>query len=143
MKKFLLSIYNLIKKLIDSNSTPTTPTTPVDPSGLVPKKIAHGAKVSMNPSVHAGEIGYVDGVQLRWLDIDSDSFVTTAGVNAKSVRIKDGKMCADDWVNKFGQVMVFQYWTLGTSDISAKCTDNPVAIKRDSRIWSKTYAPIA
>lgn len=125
-------LLELIKKLLNIGGTEEPEE---DPNVLKPIKIPHGSKSTLSGGIKGGEIGYVDGVQLRFLDIDTDCFVTNAAVSAKAVRIKNGMMVADDWINSAGQVMVFQYWTLGTSEKSAMSTSNPVSIKSDSRGW--------
>jgi hypothetical protein len=108
------------------------------PGAMAPIKIAHGDEGKMPEWVKGGEICRVNGTQLRMLVLRQlgfkDRFVTTAAAKAGAVRVRDGQMVADDW-KVAGGVMVFQYWTLGTSDISKKSLENPVKCRHDSRVW--------
>lgn len=119
------------------------PVQPETPAGLTAIKIEHGAESKMPEGVKGGEICNIGGTQLRFLVLNQlgkkDVFVTDAAKKAGAARVRDGKMVADDWPVADG-VMVWQYWTLGTSKISAQSFENPVATKRDSRVWYRFCA---
>lgn len=131
---------NYVRKIQDKIKPPTPPAPPVEPGTLVPKKLPHGAQVALIGKEKETDIS-MSGVKVRVLEIAADAFMNQQAKKAGCVRAANGKMVADDWVNTAGQVMVFQYWTLGTSKISAKSVENPVAIKQDSRVWYTSCAP--
>jgi hypothetical protein len=118
---------------------------PVTAAVLEPTKIAHGARVALAAGVAGGEVGQVSGVaDIRLLEITSDRFVTTAGLRARCIRtaVVAGKvqLCADDWINSAGQVMVFEYWTPKSSG-AAHATNNPIAACGGTeRAWYRCYA---
>jgi hypothetical protein len=116
---------------------------PPDAGILVPFKIAHGERVDMDMDTKGGECMDVDGLPLRFLEIESDVFVGNAAARARCVKVRDGQMCASDWKNDSGQIMAFAYWTLGTSNINAKSEENPVQAKSDSRVWFRCFKALS
>lgn len=121
---------------------PPDPEPPVD--AMTPIKIEHGAVVKATG--HEGRDGSVviDGVKFRVFAMKPDDVhYCKQAANAKAIRVQGGRMVAHDFVNNDGQVMVFRYWTLGTSSLDGKSTENPVArVAQDTRVWYTVHAPV-
>jgi hypothetical protein len=121
----------------------------VKPGALVPVKIPHGAPVrligseSKNADGRGGDcMTTIDGVQFRMFETQLDCPICKMVKNAVAVQVRDGMMVAHDFVNPAGQVMVFQYWGIGSSKASATSYENPVKVKNDSRVRYRAYEAV-
>lgn len=120
---------------------PPDPEPPVD--AMTPIKIEHGSEVAAKGDEGRDGSTTIDGVKFRVFEIESDRHFCEQARKAKAIQVRDGKMVAHDFINASGQVMVWQYWTIGTSSLDAKSTENPSSkVKSDTRVWYRCYASL-
>lgn len=132
-------------------SKKVTPAKPTEPAAGTPDtqatvsgvKITHGNEVALVGG-EGGDYSFsTGGVAFRAFEIKSDQAIGRAVQSAKAVTVTDGKMLANDFVNAAGQILVWQYWTVGTSKMSAKSENNPETAKNDTRVWYRCYEKAA
>jgi hypothetical protein len=113
------------------------------PAGLVARKVPHGVEQALAlPKVGDGTMR-VGGVQFRCFELGIDGAICDEVRRAGALVVQDGLAVAHDFVCSTGQVLVWQYWTLGTADLRGKSTANPVKPKDDTRVWWRCYQGVA